>query len=469
VISVVRLRAWPALEERRVVAKAQRHKEGASNTADGGADNFVPSAHVPMCLLDQAACLGTLVSSFHGRPLDRKGIQAALESACFENNETKPVYQLIKPGESVCIVVSDHTRRSAADLILPVLLQGLRSRGCSIEDMCILFASGIHRHPTSPEIEKILGPETAREFSGRIFLHNPDDRRELVSVGRIAAGREVFINRKAVEADRLVSIGAAMFHYHAGFGGGRKSIVPGIADRATIAYTHGLTIDPVYDRLRKGVAIGKMDGNPVSEAMFACARLCEPDFIINTVLAPGGKDGKLVGVFAGEMNIAHRKACGLVEKVSRVDISRKADFVIASAGSATNWIQSHKAFYNAHRAVHEKGIVILEAKCPEGIGNERFRYWVRKRDLGEIFAGLRKESEVNGQTALSTCLRAPRTVLVTRLDKADLADLGMRSAKNTAEAARLVMRDLMSAGIESPCYYVIPEALYVVPFCSDDE
>lgn len=413
---------------------------------------------------NQAECLGPIASAYRGCPLNQDDIQAALASATFENGIVRPVFELINPRESVCLIVSDHTRRTASDLILPVLLNGLRARGCSLKHMFILFSSGIHRHPAPREIEKILGAETAKEFSGRICLHDPDDKQQLVSVGKTGAGREVWINRKAVEADRLILIGAASFHYHAGFGGGRKSIVPGIAGRETIAFTHSLTIDPVEDRIRPGVAIGALDGNPVSEAMFACARLCPPDFIVNTVLAP---DGSLAGVFAGEMSVAHRAACRLVEKISRVDISRKADFVIASAGSVSNWIQGHKAFYHAHRAVHEQGRVILEAKCPEGIGNERFRYWMQKQSLSDIYRGLRQAPEVLGQTALSTRERAPRTVLVTQMNKADLADLGIRSAASLAGAVKIVLQDLAAAGIKRPCYYVIPDVMYVVPFFAE--
>jgi nickel-dependent lactate racemase len=408
-----------------------------------------------------AECLGTLASSFRCKPIKQQAIQDALQSASFKNGTVRPVFDLIKPAESVCIVVSDHTRKTAAHIVLPVLLKGLEEKGCSHKDFFFLFASGIHRSPTKEEIENILGRDLAAQFAGRIFFHEADKREGLVSVGKVASGHEVFINRKAVEADRLILTGSVTYHYHAGFGGGRKAIVPGIAGRETIAWTHSLTIDPREDRLRAGVEPGMLDGNPVSEAMLEAARLCEPDFIINTVLTP---DGKLAGVFAGNMDTAHRAACRLAEKISRVDISRQADFVIASAGPATNWIQSHKAFYNAHRAVHEKGWVILDAPCPEGLGNERFRQWVKMRDISGIFAGLRRAPEVLGQTALSTRLRAPRTILVTRLNQTDLTDLGMRVAGDLDGAVKMVLAELASASVKKPSYYLMPEALYLVPF-----
>lgn len=416
---------------------------------------------LPPSVLNRAECLGTIAAVFQGKALPPPAIRRALESATFENGVVRPVFELIQPGESVCLVVSDHTRRTAADLVLPVLLEGLLARGCRAQDFFILFASGIHRPPAPAEVEKIIGRGLTRAFSGRIFFHDPDDAKALVGVGRLGAGPEVKINRRAVEADRLILTGAANFHYHAGFGGGRKSLVPGLADRQTIAYTHSLTIDPVEDRLRPGVAIGNLAGNPVAEAMLAGARLCAPDFIVNTALTP---DGKLAGVFAGDLVIAHQQACQLARQISRVDISRPADFVIASAGAAANWIQSHKAFYNAHRAIHKNGRVILLAPCPEGLGDERFRYWARQSSLAEIYRGLRQAPEVLGQTALSTRARAGRTVLVTDMRADDLADLGLRAANNLESALQMVLAELAAAGLPRPSYYLMPDALYVVPF-----
>ena len=106
----------------------------------------------------------------------------------------------------------------------------------------------------------------------------------------------------------------------------------------------------------------------------------------------------------------------------------------------------------------------MQAKCPEGVGNERFRFWVRKKSPAQICAGLRASPEVLGQTALSTVARAPRTVLVTGMSAADAADLGMRSAPSVEEALRIVLDDLHSCGIVRPKYYVLPDAMYVVPF-----
>ena len=133
----------------------------ASNFAKATMDEKAQRPKGKITLLSHAECLGTISSDFRCNPIGEKDIEKALTTAVFENGLVQSVFDLVKPGESVCLVVSDHTRRTAADLILPVLLGGLRSRGCSLKDIFILIASGIHRPPTLPEME--IGRASCRE------------------------------------------------------------------------------------------------------------------------------------------------------------------------------------------------------------------------------------------------------------------------------------------------------------------
>ncbi len=415
---------------------------------------------------DLAECLGTLASPSSAVPLTETAIREALEHPIWAAAATPSMFGFAPPGESVCLVVSDHTRQTAVNLVLPVLLRGWQQRGCRLADFFIILASGIHRHPTPDEIRAILGTEITAQFAGRIFFHDPDDELNLAAVARTSRGHMVHVNRRALDADRLILLGAATYHYHAGFGGGRKSLVPGLAARSTIAYNHSLTLDPEQDRIRPGVEIGRLDGNPVSEEMLEGARLCRPDGIVNTVVSPSGT---LAGVFAGDLDLAHRAACRRVEEIARLDLERVADFVIASAGTATNWIQSHKALFNASRAIAPHGRIILAAPCPEGLGNEQFRHWVTRPTMPEIYAGLRKSPEVLGQTALSTRIRGARAILVTNLNERDRSDLGIAIAPDINAAVQTVLADFHKAGIRRPTYYRMPDALTLVPFFPQDE
>ena len=398
-------------------------------------------------------CLGTIETDIREpEPPDQLIGQAIAQSAGLK---------ACRPGESVCIVVSDQTRKTAVDQVLPILTDKLTRNGCSLNDMFILFASGVHRHPTPREMEAILGPKLAVDFKERIFCHDADDSASLAVVGKTQRGQVVRINRRAVEADRLILTGGVVYHYHAGFGGGRKSLVPGLAARDTIAHNHSLSLDPEVDRIHPHVGPGKLKGNPIAEEMTEAALLCAPDFVINTVLLP---DGRVAGAFCGEMVAAHGQACDLAKQIYGRPIAERADIVIASAGNATTWIQSHKALFNASRAVTPDGRIILWAPCTEGLGDERFRHWITNANVTDIFRGLRENPEILGQTALSTKTRGKRTVLVTQMAQTDVTDLGIATATDMRSALDKVVAELGKQGKENPTCYIMPEAAYTVPF-----
>ena len=415
---------------------------------------------VPSWLSQSATCLGTVKSSFKAPALTGSDIRAALLRPIWPDDTARTVFDIIQPGASVCLVVSDHTRKTAADIVLPILLTGLAERGCDPRDLSVLVASGIHRRTTDGELRRILGAIAYPQLTGRVFQHDPDDASSLADVGTTRRGHRVRVNRRALEADRLVLLGTASYHYHAGFGGGRKLLVPGLAARETIAFNHSLTLDPDRDRIHPGAAPGVLDGNPVAEEMMEGARLCKPDILINTVLDAAGR---LIGLFSGDLDAAHRAACRFVEQVSRVTVRELADFVVASAEPAADWIQSHKALFNACRVVKDTGRIVLLAPCPEGLGNERFRYWIRKPTIEEMFRELRQSPEVNGQTALSTKTRGRRTILVTGLSPTDTADLGIRTAPDLDAACRLALDESAIPG-QKPTFYLMPRAGTVVPF-----
>lgn len=417
---------------------------------------------IPPVLPASVRFLGELTAAVVPPVLGPDDLRRALAKAIWPNDRPGPcAYEVVDPDESVCIVVSDQTRKTACDQILSLLLPVWSKGGIELGDISILVATGIHRPPTPAECESIVGPVTYRLLEGRVYSHDPDDVANLVHVGNTPLGHPVRVNRRVVESDRLILLGAASFHYHAGFGGGRKLLVPGSASRDTIAYNHSLTLDPHADRIRPGVAIGQLDGNLVSDEMTAGARLCEPDLLINTVLLPDGRS--IVSLHSGDLNLAHRAACDAVSRLYCVDIPEMADIVLADATGAPNWIQSHKALYHASLACKPDGLIILVAPCPEGLGDEGFRKWMELPDTAGLFRRLREAPEILGQTALSTRERSPRTLLVTTLNEQDCRTLGMRTAPSVESALQLAVEQMGRAGKKSPTLYTMPHARHTVP------
>ena len=176
-------------------------------------------------IYDEAECLGKIEPPTRLSHLTGKDVRRALSGDTVSKETVQsPPLESIEPGKGVCIVVSDHTRKSATHLFLPILLEMLRERGCRTDEICVLVASGIHRRSTPEEISEIIGAGPFALLHERIHTHNADDRRNLVSVGRTTSGQVVRVNRLAAETGNLVLTGAATYHYHAGFGGGRKAL-----------------------------------------------------------------------------------------------------------------------------------------------------------------------------------------------------------------------------------------------------
>ncbi|MCP4638895.1 MAG: nickel-dependent lactate racemase [bacterium] len=386
---------------------------------------------------------------------------AAREALEHPIGQDRTIFETVSPGETATIVVSDSFRKTKVDKILPVLLDGLTEAGVAESDIRFLFATGTHRGPTPDEQAQILGKDVCERFAGRLFIHDAHDADAMVHVGRTSRGTEVRLNRIAVDADRLIVTGAVVLHYFGGFGGGRKSILPGISSVDSIAHNHAMNLHPTEDRLDAAVRIGALDGNPVAEDMQEAAGLVKVDCMVNTVL---NRQGRIAAVFAGDLEAAHRRATKFAFGLFAVTIGERADIVIAASGPTKNYVQTHKALYNAYQAVKPTGRIVLAARCEEGPGGDQFLKWARLGSREAIMAGLRRQSEINGQTALSTVEKAPLALMVTDLDDEQVGVLGARKAGSLDDALDTAREELSAAGISEPTVYVMPSAAYTVPF-----
>ena len=210
-------------------------------------------------------------------------------------------------GEKVVIITSDITRYTGSEIYLPLLVARLNRQGIADGNIEILVALGIHRKQTEHEHQRILGSLYGRV---RVSDHDCDDHDALTVIGTTSNGIKVSINRRAVEADHLILTGTIGFHYFAGFGGGRKSVLPGIASRKACMASHFAVLNPGDGSGKNPLAVtGNLEGNPVHLAMVEGCALAQPAFILNTVL---GADKRIIAAFAGDWREAHEAGCRFI-------------------------------------------------------------------------------------------------------------------------------------------------------------
>jgi len=372
---------------------------------------------------------------------------------------TPPLEQIIAPGERVVIVTSDITRYTGSEIYLPILVEELNRLGVPDEWICILIALGIHRRQTLEEHRKILGP-----LYGRIavFDHDCDDPQQLVDLGQTASGLPVVVNRRLLDVDRVIVTGTVGFHYFAGFGGGRKGLVPGVAGRETCMQSHFAVFNPPEVGGKHPSAVtGVLDGNPVHSALLQAARLVRCDFLLNTVLSP---QKELLGVFCGDLEQAHLAGCSLVRELFQVPLAQAADLAIISCGGEPkdiNFVQAQKALDYGCRAVRDGGTIILLAACRDGFGHPTFFDWFKYQDLGEFERKLRSNYQINGQTAHAVLTKARRfrVILVSEFSAEQTARMGMRKAENLAAALDLAKPELP----RQPQIVIIPDGGTLLP------
>jgi nickel-dependent lactate racemase len=369
---------------------------------------------------------------------------------------TKPLFELAEGKKSAAIVVSDRTRTTKSDVMLPVIVGELNHAGLKDEDITIVFATGTHRGHTDDEKKKIVGPFILQK-NIKMVDHDCRDESSLVELGTTSRGNKIKVNSNVVKADLKILTGAITYHYFAGFGGGRKSVLPGISSFETIQYNHKLLMgEAAGSGENPHCTTGNLEGNPLHLDMLETAKMIKPDFLVNTVVN-GSRD--LAGVFAGDLEKAHLAGCKFIDDYARVRIDKKADLVIASAGGGTkdmNFVQSHKAMENASYALKDGGTMILIADSSEGMPSGEYMKWVELGSSEKIEAGLRSGFTIPGHSIYSAVHKAERLkiIWVTKLDKGIVKKMGMTPVDSIEEALKLVKLEEA---------YIMPEAYLTLP------
>ncbi|MBN1557894.1 MAG: nickel-dependent lactate racemase [Lentisphaerae bacterium] len=289
--------------------------------------------------------------------------------------------ELVAPGKTVAILVDDTTRPVPTARLLSVLLPELEAAGAQLERTTVICATGVHRVLSDAEFAALLGPYAGRV---RAISHEAENEATLTELGTSSWGNPIKINRVFFEADVKCVVCDTEFHQFCGYGGGAKSVLPGIADRASVERCHARMDEP-------GAEPGRIRGNPVREEIEEAGRMAGVDFILNVVL---NRDREVTAVFAGDLVEAFLAGARVYDGMYKVAVPRTVDTVIVSAGGAPrdiNLYQAQKAIETGKKVVRQGGTIIALAACPEGHGSDRFHRWMcEEQDLNAI---IRKTQE----------------------------------------------------------------------------
>ena len=334
-----------------------------------------------------------------------------------------------KGKKSAAIVVDDATRFVPSRELLPPLLKELQRAGIKLEDVVIIVATGLHRPQTDSELSAIKG-----DLPLRIVNHNCRDDEQLVTVGRTSLGRDVRINRTFMEADLKVLTGDVEYHQFCGYGGGVKSVYPGLADADSIEHNHSMLEV-------EGTGPSRIEGNPIRQEIEEVGRMVGVDFILNVVM---NSEREVVRAFAGHPFQAFREATRLVDEMYRVEVDEPVDLVIASAGGYPRDIelyQAQKALTVGRRIVRKGGAVALIAECREGHGSDLFDEWMTEADdLDQIYERIKKKFIMGGHKAYEYAreIKWARVHLLSAIPPNKVKDYFMHPLKSEEDITGLI-------------------------------
>ncbi|GBG95916.1 nickel-dependent lactate racemase [Lactococcus termiticola] len=271
--------------------------------------------------------------------------------------------ELVKGKKKITIISSDHTRPVPSKIITPILLRRIREVEPDA-DITILVALGFHRESTREELVDKYGEEIVN--NEKIVMSVSTDDSQFVNIGKLPSGGDCIINKHAVEADLLISEGFIECHFFAGFSGGRKAVLPGVASYKTIMANHsGEFIADEHSRA------GSIKGNLIHQDMVYAARTAGLAFILNVVL---DGDKKIIASFAGDMEAAHEKGCDFVRDLAVVDAIPSDIAISTNAGYPLdqNVYQAVKGMTAAEATNKEGHVIIMVAGTRDGHGGEGF-------------------------------------------------------------------------------------------------
>lgn len=384
---------------------------------------------------------------------ERDIVLSALENPI----HSKRLCELAQGKNKILFITSDHTRPMPSHITVPLMLEEIR-RGNPNADITILVGTGLHRPTTKEElIARFTRPVVEKE---NIVIHDAEDDDAMVFVGILPSGCELWLNRLVMEADLVISEGFIEPHFFAGYSGGRKSILPGVAAKKTVLYNHNARFiaHPLAHQ-------GYLEGNPIHADMAFAALKAGLKFILNVLL---DEEKHIAHAYAGDCTAAHARGCEQCAEIARVPAC-EADIVITSNGGYPldqNVYQCVKGLTAAEKCVHRGGVIIMCAALSDGHGGDGFYHWFADRkDALEVALDIEnlppRDTRPDQWQAqiLARILNKASCIFVTeRENEQMLCDMHMAYAQSVGQALKMA-QDMLGA---DALVAVIPNGVSVI-------
>jgi nickel-dependent lactate racemase len=383
---------------------------------------------------------------------------AAMRDALRHPIGSPPLKDLVDSTATVAIVFSDLTRPQPRERMLPVLLDELGQAGVAASNILLINALGTHRPNTESELRTMLGDAIVDGY--RIIQHDATDREAMISLGHSSYGHEVWINAAYMHADLKILTGFIEPHIFAGFSGGPKAVLPGVAGMEIILDNHS-------GRMLSAPSAtwGVTRENEIWEEMLEVAQMTDPDFLFNVTL---NRKREICGVFAGEMVAAHQAGCEQVRASAMVAVERPFDVALTTNSGYPldlNLYQSVKGISAAAQVVRSGGAILIASECWDGVpdfGN--YKTFLSDFDapqalLDHVLApGFRMHDQWEAFLHAKLCLHADTHIYAEGLSDDDIR-MAMMTPCHDIEAT---LRDLVAR--HGPRLCVLPDGPMTVPY-----
>lgn len=384
---------------------------------------------------------------------------AAIEYALHHPIGTPNLAVLAQGRKSACIVVCDITRPVPNADLLPPILWILEQAGITREHITILIATGTHRPNDGAELDVMLGPDVARRY--RIANHDCHDIEGHTYIGASPNGIPIWLDSTYCQADLKITVGLIEPHFMAGYSGGRKLIMPGIATMETVKRWHcPQFLESPY------ATMGVVDGNPVHIEALAIARRVAPDLIIDVTL---DESNRITGVFAGDLEEAWSAGVTFTAQHVRAQAARQADIVVTSSAGHpldATFYQAVKGMVTAIPVVKPSGTIIIASQCAEGLGSPEFaKALLQISDLEEFVQTISQPDVfVPEEWQIEELARAARHANIICIADGVDSDTLARCFVTPAHSIEAGIRMAMERHGPDATILAIPRGPYIIPY-----